>query len=97
MRKVGIKVLKDELSKYVRLAEAGETVEVTDRGKVVAQLGPPSVDRSKMTPEERWADWVRRGIVTPAKYPIGYVPPRKPMISLEQLLKELDEDREDRV
>jgi prevent-host-death family protein len=42
MRKVGIKQLKNELSAYVRAAEAGEIVLVTDRGKVVAELVPPS-------------------------------------------------------
>ena len=41
MRAVGIKVLKDKLSEYVRLAAAGESVLVTDRDRVVAQLGPP--------------------------------------------------------
>lgn len=38
---VGIRELKDHLSKYVRQAEAGEVVLVTDRGKVVAELAPP--------------------------------------------------------
>jgi prevent-host-death family protein len=32
MRKVGIKALKNDLSKYIRAAAAGETVLVTDRG-----------------------------------------------------------------
>jgi antitoxin (DNA-binding transcriptional repressor) of toxin-antitoxin stability system len=36
MRTVGIKVLKNKLSEYVRLAAAGETVQVTDRDRVVA-------------------------------------------------------------
>ena len=34
MRAVGIKVLKNKLSEYVRLAEHGETVLVTDRDRV---------------------------------------------------------------
>jgi prevent-host-death family protein len=34
MRTVGIKVLKNKLSEYVRAAEAGETVLVTDRDRV---------------------------------------------------------------
>jgi len=40
MRSVGIKQLKARLSKYVRLAGRGEVVLVTDRDKVVAELGP---------------------------------------------------------
>ena len=41
MRSVGLKVLKNKLSEYVRLAASGETVLVTDRDRVVAELGPP--------------------------------------------------------
>ena len=40
MRAVGLKVLKNRLSEYVRLAAGGETVLVTDRDRVVAELGP---------------------------------------------------------
>jgi hypothetical protein len=39
MRAVGIKILKNKLSEYVRRAAAGESVLVTDRDRVVAQLG----------------------------------------------------------
>lgn len=41
MRTVGIRELRDRLSHYVRLVEAGEPVLVTDRGTVVAELWPP--------------------------------------------------------
>ena len=40
MRAVGIRELKNKLSHYVRLVEAGESVLVTDRGTVVAELRP---------------------------------------------------------
>jgi prevent-host-death family protein len=96
MRKVGIKAAKNGFSQYVRLAERGETVEITDRGRVVAHLGPPAVDRTKTTKEERWTDLIRRGVVTPAKRPKGPLPPRRPVMSLERLLGELEDDREDR-
>lgn len=43
MRTAGIRELKNELSKYLRLVHRGETVLVTDRGIVVALLGPPPV------------------------------------------------------
>jgi hypothetical protein len=39
MRTVGLKVIKNKLSEYVRLAAAGETVVGTDRGRVVAKIG----------------------------------------------------------
>lgn len=40
MRSIGIKQLKARLSEYVRLARGGETILVTDRDEVVAELGP---------------------------------------------------------
>jgi len=39
MRAVGIKVLKNRLFEYVRLAASGESVLVTDRDRVVAEFG----------------------------------------------------------
>jgi prevent-host-death family protein len=36
----GIRELKDNLSEYVRRAEAGERIAVTAHGRVVAELGP---------------------------------------------------------
>jgi antitoxin (DNA-binding transcriptional repressor) of toxin-antitoxin stability system len=41
MRAVGIRELKNKLSHYVHLVEAGESVLVTDRGTVVAEMHPP--------------------------------------------------------
>jgi prevent-host-death family protein len=38
----GIRALKDNLSEYVRRAEAGEEIAVTAHGRVVAVLGPAS-------------------------------------------------------
>ena len=41
MKTVGIRELKNRLSAYVRAARSGETILVTDRGEVVAELVPP--------------------------------------------------------
>ena len=46
MRSVGIKALNSRLSEYVRLAASGETILVTDRDRVVAELGPLRETRS---------------------------------------------------
>ena len=51
MRAVGLKILKNRLSEYVRLAASGETVLVTDRDRVVAELVPPQGGR--FTPRTR--------------------------------------------
>jgi len=50
MRSVGLKVLKNKLSEYVRLAAGGETVLVTDRDRVVAEIVPPWAGRSPCWP-----------------------------------------------
>jgi prevent-host-death family protein len=96
MRSVGLKVLKNKLSEYVRLAEGGETVLVTDRNRVVAELVPPQPSRAT-APDEWWAEAVRKGWITPAKNTDRSVPPvGPPVMTLEELLDELARDREDR-
>ena len=93
VRTVGLKILKNKLSEYVRLAAAGETVVITDRGRAVAEIVPPRKDSESVI--ERG---VREGWIRPAKKPFQPLPPRKPVpgLTLEQLLADLDRDREDR-
>ena len=43
MRAAGVREIKNKLSEFLRLVAEGETVLVTDRGRVVAQLAPPPV------------------------------------------------------
>ena len=96
MRAVGIKVLKNRLSEYVRLAAAGEHVLVTDRDRVVAQLGPPPPQRAETVSDALLAQAVREGLITPAA--ISGPPPAPPpgVMSLDELLADLDQSREDR-
>lgn len=61
MRAVGLKVLKNKLSEYVRLAASGETVLVTDRDRVVAELAPLQKDRSPFLADALLAEAVRQG------------------------------------
>ena len=98
MRKVGIKVLKNELSKHIRAVAAGETILVTDRDRVVAELRPPQPEPEGDLAARNWARMIREGIVTPAKRPFTEAPPpRMPAImTLEEMLRDLDESREDR-
>jgi prevent-host-death family protein len=94
MRTVGLKILKNKLSEYVRLAAAGETVVVTDRGRAVAEIVPPR-RHGQESIIERGA---REGWLTPAKKPFQPLPPRQPIpgYTLKKLLADLDRDREDR-
>jgi antitoxin (DNA-binding transcriptional repressor) of toxin-antitoxin stability system len=96
MRAVGLKVLKNKLSEYVRLAGGGETVLVTDRDRVVAELGPPREGRSPLLADARLAEAVRRGWIAPPALPGADLPPRQPVTTLRQLLRELAQDRADR-
>ena len=97
MRAVGIKVLKNKLSEYVRLAERGETILVTDRDRVVAEMGPPEAGRSPLVADAMLAEAVRQGWITPPALPARGVPPRNPVMSFRDLKRELDQDRSERL
>ncbi len=96
MRAVGLKVLKNKLSEYVRLAQGGEIILVTDRDRVVAELVPPREGRSPAVADAVLAELVRKGWLTPAARPLSGPPPRAPVATFEELMRELDEDRADR-
>lgn len=96
MRAVGLKILKNRLSEYVRLAASGEIVLVTDRDRVVAELVPPQAGRALAGADALLADAVRQGWLTPPLMPGSGVPPRAPVTSLKVLLEELAQDRADR-
>ncbi len=96
MRAVGLKVLKNKLSEYVRLAAQGETVLVTDRDRVVAELTPPRPGRSPLAADAFLADAVRNGWLTPPVLPPGKPVRGQPVACLKELLDELAQDRQDR-
>lgn len=96
MRSVGIKTLKNKLSEYVRLAASGETVLVTDRDRVVAELRPPAGGRAEWMTDAHVAEAVRAGLVRPAASPAGPMPERRPVARTAAILAELAADRDDR-
>jgi antitoxin (DNA-binding transcriptional repressor) of toxin-antitoxin stability system len=96
MRAVGIKVLKNKLSEYVRLAEGGEVVLVTDRDRVVAEMGPPTPSRSGVISDALLADLVRKGWLTPAPRPGADPPARHPIAARGEVVGELRQDRDGR-
>ena len=92
-----MKVLNSRLSEYVRLAASGETVLVTDRGKVIAEICPPQITRSPILADALLAETVRKGWLTPPVLPCaGKLPMPQPVAPLQDLLGELDGDRSER-
>ena len=74
---------------------AGETVLVTDRDRVVAELRPPR-GRGPLTSDAMLAEAMRQGWLSAPLVVREGPPPRAPVAPLAQLLQELDDDREDR-
>jgi len=95
MRAVGLKILKNHLSEYVRLAASGEVILVTDRERVVAELVPPAAGRAVTPADAALAEVVRKGWLTPALGASGDVVPSRPVASLATVLEELDRDRDE--
>src|ERR1700730_167652 len=60
---IGIRELRQHASVYVDLVEKGQTVDITNRGRLVARLVPP---RAPESPRERL---VAAGIIQPAEDP----------------------------
>ncbi len=78
------------------MAAGGETVLVTDRDRVVAEIVPPQPGRSRRVADANYAELIRKGLVAPATIVGKGPPPRHPIMTLEELLKDLDEARADR-
>ena len=59
MKTVQIKVLRDNLSKYLKLVKEGEVVLVKERNTIIAELKPPSLlyDTAKEILESKENFW----------------------------------------
>ena len=98
MRIVGIKTLKNDLSKYIRAAAAGETVIVTDRNRIVAQIVQAGDITGVTEAERNWAELERSGVARLATIPPSAPLPHRqaPLMTMEELMRDLDESRSDR-
>ena len=89
MRSIGVRELRQRASEYLRLVAAGETVEVTDRGKPVALLVP--------IPAEPMHRLIAEGKLLPARgrsrlEDIVALEPRPGDKPLSKILEEMRED-----
>lgn len=62
--KAGVRELKNHLSRYIRRIEAGERIEITSHGRVVAELIPPVGSRAR--PISEFERLLASGVITPA-------------------------------
>ena len=65
MKTVGVRDLKNKLSEYLRRVRLGESVLVTDRGEVVAELLPPGQAQGDPSLPAGLQALARRGLLTP--------------------------------
>jgi prevent-host-death family protein len=87
MADVGVRELKQRLSTYLKRAERGEVIRITERGRPKAVLGPlPGRDRIEQGIAEGW-------ITPPTRE--GLRPARRWRAS-RRVLDVLAEDRDDR-
>jgi len=62
-RTVGVRELRQNLSRYLELVKAGETLTVTERGREIARLSPsrPDIDPSYLELAEKFGATVPDG------------------------------------
>jgi antitoxin (DNA-binding transcriptional repressor) of toxin-antitoxin stability system len=83
MKFVGIREFEARLSEYLREVQTGETILVTDRGRVVAEVrSPGATDAGGDTVEQRLQRAVDAGLVRRAT-----VPPEEREKFIRQLVK----------
>jgi antitoxin (DNA-binding transcriptional repressor) of toxin-antitoxin stability system len=94
MKRIGVRELRQNASRYLALVKAGETVEVTERGELVALLAPPG---GSQTTRDRL---VASGRLVAATSPSGRLrsPRPVPIAAGEPTNRELlDAEREERL
>jgi prevent-host-death family protein len=64
MKTVGVRELKNSLSEYLRRVRSGESVLVTDRGEIVAELTPPGHGTLDPSIPPGLISLARRGLAT---------------------------------
>ncbi|MBY0490286.1 MAG: type II toxin-antitoxin system prevent-host-death family antitoxin [Gemmatimonadaceae bacterium] len=97
MRTVGIRELKTHLSQVLREVQGGETVLVTDRGRVIAELRQPGLSAAPLSPvDQKLAELAAKGILRLAEKPKWDYEPSPVHVPPGTAAELLAEDRDDR-
>ena len=86
MERIGVRELRQNASRYLALVKAGETVEVTERGRLIALLQPPDDAHSRRD------ELIAQGRIAPGSGRLTF-PPR--VVSDESTSALLDDLRGD--
>ena len=90
MERIGVRELRQHASRYLDLVKAGQTVEVTERGVLVALLTPPTAP-APLSPRDRL---IAEGRLIPATAPRGPLPePVRVAVRSQDVLDELRGER----
>lgn len=87
MERIGVRELRQHASRYLDRVRAGETVEVTDRGQLVALIVPPDASR---TARDRL---ISEGRLLPGAGPLRLRPRRVASKTSEEVLDDLRDER----
>ena len=63
---------------------------------MVAEIVPPRPGRRPMLADAMLEDAFRKGLITPAVNPSEAIPPTDPVMTFEDLMRDLEESRQDR-
>ena len=92
MISVGVRQLKNSLTRYLRLVDQGQALLVTNRNQVVAVLKKPDRN-SAPTLEEKLAALVAEGKLLPAAKPGPFKPFKPVRVKGQPVSKAIIEDR----
>jgi prevent-host-death family protein len=92
MISVGVRQLKNSLTRYLRLVDQGQALLVTNRNRVVAVLKKPDRN-SAPTLEEKLAALVAEGKLLPAAKPGPFKPFKPVRVKGQPVSKTIIEDR----
>lgn len=59
--RAGVRELKSRLDEYLRLVKAGQTIAITERGKVIGYLSPVAFSVEEKMKDLETAGFLRRG------------------------------------